>query len=90
MAAEGDATTNKVVKDWAPLTIYFSVNNVVDFVLAFAFKQRDCGFARTILFEQIELQRNVHALLHSSVHRERLGESHVSHQKGQTMRNKLA
>ena len=90
MAAEGDATANKVVKDWAPLTIYFSFNNVVDFVLAFALEQRNCRFTRTILFEQIELQRNVYALLHSGVHRERLGESHVSHQRGQTMRNKLA
>ena len=79
MAAERDATANEIVEDWAPLSMYFSLDNVVDFVLAFALKQGNCRVTRTILPEQIQLQRDVHTLLHSRVHGERFGESHVSH-----------
>ncbi len=38
VAAEGDTTANEVAEDRAPLSIYFSFHNAVDFSLAFALK----------------------------------------------------
>ncbi len=53
MAAQGDATANKAVEDWPPLSIYFSLCDVVNFILAFALKQGYSGVAGSVLSEQI-------------------------------------